>query len=127
MTTPDMREKPNSVKAVINIGNTIQQHFANLSKTIEWINTLDFVVTIDPFHNPSVNFSDIVLPACTSFESEYDIVNMQVNRSHVLLSQKVIEPLHESKSDFQIEKELAKNSGLLSIYQRHLRNIKELV
>ena len=81
-------------------------------KTIDWINTLDFVVTIDPFHNPSVNFSDIVLPACTSFESEYDIVNMQVNRSHVLLSQKVIEPLHESKSDFQIEKELAAKLGL---------------
>ena len=116
MTTPDIREKPNSVKAVINIGNTIQQHFANLSKTIEWINTLDFVVTIDPFHNPSVNFSDIVLPACTSFESEYDIVNMQVNRSHVLLSQKVIEPLHESKSDFQIEKELAAKLGLDSIF-----------
>jgi anaerobic selenocysteine-containing dehydrogenase len=111
MTTPDMREKPNSVKAVINLGNTLQQHFANLSKTVEWINTLDFVVTIDPFHNPSVNFSDIVLPACTSFESEYEIVNMQVNRSHVLLSQKVIEPLHESKSDFQIEKELAEKLG----------------
>ena len=31
MTTQDLREKPNSVKAVINIGNTLQQHFANLS------------------------------------------------------------------------------------------------
>lgn len=112
MTTQDMREKPNSVKAVINLGNTLQQHFANLSKTIEWINKLDFIVTIDPFHNPSVDFSDIVLPACTSFEGEYDIKNMQVNRSHVLLAQKVIEPLHESKSDFQIEKELAAKLGL---------------
>ncbi|MBB6446622.1 molybdopterin-dependent oxidoreductase [Bacillus benzoevorans] len=112
MTTQDFREKPNNVKAVINIGNTLQQHFANLSKTIDWIHTLDFVVTIDPFHNPSVNFSDIVLPASTSFESEYEIKNMQVNRSHVLLSQKVIEPFHKSKSDFQIEKELAAKLGL---------------
>ncbi len=112
MTTPDFREKPNSVKAVINLGNTLQQHFANLHKTEKWINQLDFVVTIDPFHNPSVDYSDIVLPACTAFESEYDIVNMQINRSHVLLSQKVIEPLHESKSDFQIEKELAAKLGL---------------
>ena len=112
MTTADMREKENSVRAVINIGNTLQQHFANLSKTVKWINELDFVVTIDPFHNTSVNYSDIVLPACTPFESEYDIMNMQINRSHVLLSQKVIEPLHESKSDFQIEKELLAKFGL---------------
>lgn len=112
MTTPDMREKPNSVKAVINLGNTLQQHFANLSKTEKWINELDFIVTIDPFHNPSVDYSDIVLPASTAFESEYDVVNMQINRSHVLLSGKVIEPLHESKSDFQIEKELLAKFGL---------------
>lgn len=112
MITPDMRVKENNVKAVINIGNTLQQHFANLSKTEEWINKLDFIVTIDPFHNPSVDYSDIVLPASTPFESEYDIMNMQINRSHVLLSQKVIEPLHESKSDFQIEKELLAKFGL---------------
>ena len=112
MTTPDFRDKPNSVKAVINIGNTLQQHFANLHKTEKWMEQLDFIVTIDPFHNPSVDYSDIVLPACTAFESEYDIVNMQINRSHVLLSQKVIEPLHQSKSDFQIEKELAAKLGL---------------
>ncbi|WNS75960.1 molybdopterin-dependent oxidoreductase [Bacillus sp. DTU_2020_1000418_1_SI_GHA_SEK_038] len=112
MTTQDMRIKENSVRVVINLGNTLQQHFANLSKTEEWINSLDFLVTIDPFHNPSVNYSDIVLPASTAFESEYDIINMQVNRSHVLLSQRVIKPLHESKSDFQIEKEIAARFGL---------------
>lgn len=112
MTTADRREKENAVRVVINLGNTLQQHFANLSKTEEWINSLDFIVTIDPFHNPSVDYSDIVLPACTAFESEYDIMNMQINRSHVLLSQSVIKPLHESKSDFQIEKEIAAKFGL---------------
>lgn len=112
MPTSDMREKKNSVKAVINVGNTLQQHFANLSKTEDWVDELDFLLTIEPFHNPSVKYSDIVLPAATPFESEYDIVNMQINRSHVLLSEKVIEPLYESKSDFQIEKELLAKFGL---------------
>lgn len=112
MPTQDMREKENSVKAVINIGNTFQQHFANLKKTEEWIEKLDFVVTIDPYHCPSADYADIVLPAATSFESEYEIMNMQINRSHVLLSERVIEPLFESKSDFQIEKEILAQFGL---------------
>lgn len=112
MPTSDMREKDSSVKAVINVGNTLQQHFANLHKTEEWIDELDFILTIDPFHNTSVNYSDIVLPAGTAFESEHEIVNMQINRSHVLLSESVIEPLHESKSDFQIEHELLAKFGL---------------
>jgi anaerobic selenocysteine-containing dehydrogenase len=112
MTAPDFRDKPNSVKAVINVGNGLQQQFANMHKTEKWIEELEFVVTIDPFHNPSVDYSDIVLPASTAFESEYDIVNLQINRSHVLLSQRIIEPLHQSKSDFQIEKELAAKLGL---------------
>lgn len=112
MPTQDMREKESAVKTVINIGNTFQQHFANMNKTEKWIDELDFVVTIDAFHCPSVDYADIVLPASTTFESEYEIVNMQINRSHVLLSERVIEPLFESKSDFQIEKELLAQFGL---------------
>lgn len=112
MPISDLREKENPIKAVINIGNTFQQHFANLVKTEEWIDQLDFVVTIDPFHCTSVDYADIVLPASTSFESEYDIMNMQINRSHVLLAEKQLEPLFESKSDFQIEKELLAQFGL---------------
>lgn len=112
MPTQDMREKENAVKAVINIGNTFQQHFANMNKTEQWIDELDFVVSIDAYHCPSVDYADIVLPASTPFESEYDIINMQINRSHVLLSERVIEPLFESKSDFQIEKELLAQFGL---------------
>lgn len=110
--TSDFREGKGSVRAVINVGNTLQQHFANMNKTEEWIDSLDFLVTIDPFHNPSADYADIVLPASTAFESEYDITNMQINRSHVLLAEKVIDPLFESKSDFQIEKELLAKFGL---------------
>ncbi|MFA5535921.1 MAG: molybdopterin-dependent oxidoreductase [Bacillota bacterium] len=112
MTTGDFPSKPNNVKVMVNMGNTIQQHFANLGKTAKWVDTLDFVVTIDPFHSTSVDYSDIVLPASTSFEWEYDIGNMLISRNHVLLQQKILEPLHQSKSDFQIEKEIAEKMGL---------------
>lgn len=111
MPVADMRYKSNSVKALINHGNYLQQHFANLNKTVEWLDTLELVVTIAPYHNTSVDLADIVLPACTSYETEYAYNNLTIQREHVLLQQKVIDPLHESKSDFQIEKELAAKLG----------------
>lgn len=112
MPFSEMATKPNSVRAMIIQGNILQQHLANLNQTIEWMKKLDLVVVIDPFYNYSAQWADILLPACTNFESEYDVKDMQINRSHVLLQGKVIDPLFESKSDFQIQKELCERLGL---------------
>lgn len=116
MPVSELRFRPNPVRAVINVGNTFQQHYADMIKTGEWLDSLDFVVTIDPFHSSSANYADIVLPASTAFESEYDLMNAQVDRNHVVMSQRVIEPLFESKSDFQIEKEILAKFGLEHIH-----------
>lgn len=107
-----MRNHPNSVKAVFNLGNCFQQHMANLNLTENWLKQLDFVVTVDAFNNASVAYSDIVLPIGSCFESKYDITRFQLNRNHALLAEKVIEPLYESKTDFEIEQLLAAKLGL---------------
>ncbi|TDA70260.1 MAG: twin-arginine translocation signal domain-containing protein [Clostridia bacterium] len=108
----EMPFKPNSVRAFIIQGNILQQHLASLDHTIEWIKKLELVVVIDPFFNPSSLWADYLLPACTCFESEYEVNNLQINRSHVLLQGKVIAPLFQAKTDFQIQKELAERLGL---------------
>jgi molybdopterin-containing oxidoreductase family molybdopterin binding subunit len=102
------REEPNKARVLINSGNVTQQHTGNLTKTNEWLKTLDFIVTIVPFYNEGTKWSDIVLPACTNFETEYDYSRLITFRNHVLIQQKVVDPLYESKSDFAIEQELAK-------------------
>ena len=112
MPAMEFPQKPNSVKAVLVQGNALNQWFANANRTAEWLKKLDLIVVIDIFQNDSVNFADIVLPTCTNFECEYEINNLGMRRSHMMLQQKVIEPLFESKSDFQIEKELAMKLGL---------------
>ena len=112
MAAMDFPQKPNSVRAVIVQGNALTQWFANLNRTTEWLKKLDFVVVMDVMHTDSVNYADIVLPVCSSFETEYEISNMQIRRNHLILQQKVLEPLFESKSDFQIEKELAAKMDL---------------
>ena len=101
-----------SVRAYFFQGNQIHQFFPDMNQTVEWVKSLEFIVGVDSQQCDSINYADIVLPACSSFESEYDIAYLAVERNHVLLQQKVIEPLFESKSDFQIELELAKRWGL---------------
>ena len=112
MPATDFPQKPNSVRAVVIQGNALNQWFANANRTADWIKKLDLVVVVEIFHNDSVKYADIVLPTCTNFESEYEINNLQIRRNHIMLQQKVIEPLFESKTDFQIEKELAAKLGL---------------
>lgn len=112
MPATDFPQKPNSVRAAVIQGNALSQWFANSSRVEAWIDKLELVVVVEIFHNDSVNYADIVLPTCTNFESEYEVSNLQIRRNHIMLQQKVIAPLFESKSDFQIEKELAGKLGL---------------
>jgi anaerobic selenocysteine-containing dehydrogenase len=113
MPATDFPQKPNSVRAVIIQGNSLNQWLANANQTLAWIKKLDLVVVAEIFHNDSVNYADIVLPTCTNFEMEYDSYNLQIRRNHIMTMQKVIDPLFESKTDFQIEKELAAKLGLV--------------
>jgi anaerobic selenocysteine-containing dehydrogenase len=72
-------------------------------------------------------FADVILPACTNFE-RWDIGEFascgiyiqhaftQCNHRVIVLQHKCIEPLGESKSDFQIFLDIAKRMGLGTVY-----------
>ncbi len=84
---------------------------------------LPFVVNQSIWFEGEAKFADILLPACSSFE-RWDISEFggtggyalhgqtQMNHRVVLMQHKCIEPLGESKSDFQIFTELASRLGL---------------
>lgn len=84
---------------------------------------LDFVVNQSIWMEGDAKFADVILPACTSLE-RWDIsewanaggfmphCHTQVNHRMVTLQHKCIEPLGESKSDYNIFLELAKKLGL---------------
>ncbi|MFR1638681.1 MAG: molybdopterin-dependent oxidoreductase [Eggerthellaceae bacterium] len=77
-----------------------QQIAGNQNRTNEWAKGLDFVVVQDIWHTPSVDWADIVLPVCSHFEVDEEIGFLRALRGHVLLQQKVLDPLFESKTDF---------------------------
>jgi len=70
----------------------------------ESLNMLDFLVDVDLFMTDTARMSDLVLPACTSFErSELKFYTQQ----YVIWTQPVIPPLWESRPDSDIIFELA--------------------
>jgi len=84
---------------------------------------LEFAVNQSIWFEGEAQFADVLLPACTNFE-RWDISEFancggyiqhsfnQCNHRVALMQHKCIEPLGESKSDFQIFLEIAKKLGL---------------
>lgn len=90
-------------------------------------NKLEFVVNQSIWLEGEAKFADVILPACTNFE-RWDISEFancggyiqhsfnQCNHRVVTLQHKCIEPLGESKSDFQIFLELSKRLGFSTMF-----------
>ncbi|MBW1996819.1 MAG: molybdopterin-dependent oxidoreductase [Deltaproteobacteria bacterium] len=88
---------------------------------------LPFVVNQSVWFEGEAKFADIILPACTNFE-RWDISEfancsgyiadsyIQVNHRVITLQKKCIEPLGESKSDYEIFSLLSKKLGLYDVY-----------
>jgi anaerobic dimethyl sulfoxide reductase subunit A len=78
----------------------------NVNKNIEAIKKLDLVVCMDSTITPSGYWADVLLPVCTHFE-RHDVSVPWYKGHYYIHRPKVIEPLGESKSDWQIFTELA--------------------
>ena len=103
-----------------------------MTNTNRWVKMyqspkLEFVVNQDCWWCTETKFADIILPACTTFErndisewcntggystDNYDSCNHRV----IIYQQKCIEPLYESKPDYQIFTELAERLGFKDDY-----------
>jgi trimethylamine-N-oxide reductase (cytochrome c) len=88
---------------------------------------LEFVVNQNIWFEGETKFADIILPACTNFE-RWDISEFancggyiqhsfnQCNHRVAVIQHKCIEPLGESKSDFQIFLDIAKRLGFSAMF-----------
>lgn len=88
---------------------------------------LEFVVNQSIWNEGEVPFADVILPACTNFE-RWDIGEWanaggysnhnegQLNHRVIGLQHKCIEPLGESRSDFQIFLDICKRLGLSAYF-----------
>jgi molybdopterin guanine dinucleotide-containing S/N-oxide reductase-like protein len=103
-------------------------HFGTMSETNRFARAyrsdkLEFVVNQSIWFEGEAKFADILLPACTNFE-RWDIGEWantsgyllhafgQLNHRVITIQHKCIEPLGESKSDYQIFLDLSTRLGL---------------
>jgi len=105
----------NNIKLIYAVATNclINQH-ADINRTIEILrdeSKVEFIVVQDNFLTPTGRLADIVLPACTQFET-WGVEDGWKYGDEVILQPKLVEPLGESKSDYRICAELAERLGI---------------
>ncbi|MBI2856766.1 MAG: molybdopterin-dependent oxidoreductase [Chloroflexi bacterium] len=83
----------------------------NINKTVRALKKMEFIVTHEHFMTATAKFADIVLPTSTRLERDDLCIANTAVPAHAYLK-KVIEPVGETKSHFEICVELAARLGI---------------
>jgi anaerobic dimethyl sulfoxide reductase subunit A len=95
----------------------INQH-ANINRSAEILrdeSKVEFLVVQDNFLTSTARFADIVLPACTQFET-WGLADGWKYGEELLLMPQVVEPLGETRSDYRICADIAERLGIGEAY-----------
>jgi len=95
----------------------INQH-ADLNRSVAILkdeSKVEFLVVQDNFLTPTAQFADVVLPACTQFET-WGVEDGWKYGDEIILQPKLVEPPGECKSDYRICAELAERLGFGEVY-----------
>ncbi|GHT78849.1 dehydrogenase [Actinomycetota bacterium] len=107
----DMPYKENNVHVALTFGDAFTLESGNANKMLDWVKSLDFFAICDIYNSSAVAYADIVLPACSKFESEEEVGPLRDSKNYIAITQKSIDPLFECKTDLQIERLLAAEWG----------------
>ena len=95
-----------NIKGIFWQGSDWFNQLTNINKEIQAIDKLELVVCMDATITPSGLYADVLLPIATHFE-RHDAALPWYKGHYYIHRPKVIEPLGESKTDFQVFTELA--------------------
>lgn len=96
--------------AYVAFANPLNQ-FPNINKGVQALRKLDFIVVHEQFMTATARFADILLPITTIWERN-DFGRPWLSGPYFLYMNKVVEPLGEAKSDFEICRDLAGRLGI---------------
>ncbi len=113
--------KPYPIRALLIVGASILTAYPNPDLWRRCYEKLEFLLVVDRVPTEETFYADIVLPACTVFE--YGGYVVQGRR--VAVRRPVIEPLGESRSDWDIAIALASKLGYGHLYPRSVDEMVE--
>ncbi|MFC1954594.1 molybdopterin-dependent oxidoreductase, partial [Chloroflexota bacterium] len=122
-----LKEKPYPIKSMIVTGGNPVMTLPDTKRITEALKALDFLVVIDMFMTETAELADIVLPA-SSFAERSGLGYVYAVTSgmpYLLYRKKLIEPLYESKADWEIWSELGRKMGYQDIFP--WQNAEEIV
>jgi len=105
----------NNIKLIYAVASNalINQH-ANINRSASILSDeslVEFIAVQDNFLTPTARFADIVLPACTQFET-WGVEDGWKYGEEVILMPQIVEPLGDTKSDYRICAEIAARLGI---------------
>ncbi|GEM76986.1 trimethylamine-N-oxide reductase TorA [Vibrio sagamiensis] len=99
-------------------------HHQDRNRMKQAFRKLQTVVTVEFAWTATCRFSDIVLPACTQWErNDIDVYGSYSNRG-LLAMHRLVDPLFQSKPDFQIMSELTQRFGRRDEYTRGMSEME---
>jgi anaerobic selenocysteine-containing dehydrogenase len=116
-----LESDPYPVRAMLVFGASLMTAYADSKLWEQALNSLDFLVTVDRYLTGDSLYADIVLPAATGFE--YD--SYLIYDRFVQLRRKVIEPLGECRSDWDIVIDLVNRLGYGHLYPGSIEEMLE--
>lgn len=109
-------------KALFNWSHNFTENRVDRNDALASFDKLDFIVVADSRMSGSAQYADIVLPACDWFEVED--YSCSQGAPYVNYQQKAIEPLYESKNDYQIAALIAEKMGLGDYFPEDVNEIQ---
>nr|WP_319016917.1 molybdopterin dinucleotide binding domain-containing protein [Diaphorobacter aerolatus] len=110
-----LEDRPYPVRTFFSFGTNLLVTQADTERNQRMLHALDFHVHVDMFMNPTAQSADIVLPASLPWEREALRCGFEISQEaveHVQLRQKMVDPLGETRADYDIVMELAKRMGM---------------
>jgi anaerobic selenocysteine-containing dehydrogenase len=104
---------PYPVKALLIWGTNPLIDWADTQETYEVLKKVEFSVACDLFMTPSAQMADIVLPGASFLEKARA---SSAHTRYIFFGPKIIEPLGESRDEFEIGGEILRKCGLGELY-----------
>lgn len=114
-----MERLDSNIKMILNLaGNTLINQHSDVNAAIRILEDdtkCEFIVCSDIFMTPSARYADILLPATSVFEGN-NITPPWRGSNYLLRNNKVVEPLFESRFEWEWLKEVAEKLGLYEAF-----------
>ncbi|MEF1253512.1 MULTISPECIES: trimethylamine-N-oxide reductase TorA [unclassified Vibrio] len=111
-------------KMMVISGNNPWHHHQDRNRMKKAFKKLQTVVTIEFAWTATCRFSDIVLPACTQWERNDIDVYGSYSSKGLIAMHRLVDPLFQSKPDFQIMSELTQRFGRREEYTRGMSEME---